>query len=288
MLHQQQQAATEAIHAAEYVEDYLDFVQHMPDVLQRNVTRLLEIDVKYQDLLDELDSLKSALMKDLDSSSRKRTMYNIQRVLIASQELGDQKLRLVQEIQDIVDNKTRQLETDFKKLVWPAREKDRPHSSSSSFSPVVSLSCKNDFGRENETQNENHKTEIQPERSSKRSRRQRHLDVSLREDSVLERHEKEPTVTTSSKKQKKKKRKTKAEKDQTTSPIDPPIDPDEPTYCLCDQVSFGEMIGCDNDECPREWFHFSCVQLTTKPKGKWYCPTCRGDRSNQMKPKTAS
>ena len=26
-----------------------------------------------------------------------------------------------------------------------------------------------------------------------------------------------------------------------------PIDPDEPTYCLCQQVSFGEMIGCDND-----------------------------------------
>lgn len=260
MLHQQQQAATEAIHAAEYVEDYLDYVQHMPDVLQRNVTRLLEIDVKYQDLLDELDVFKSALMKDLDSSSRKRTLYNIHRVLIASQELGDQKLRLVQEIQDIVDNKARQLETDFKKL---------------------------DFGRENETQSENHKAEIQPERSSKRSRRQRHLDVSLREDTVLERHEKEPAVTTSSKKQKKKKRKTKAEKDQTTSPIDPPIDPDEPTYCLCDQVSFGEMIGCDNDECPREWFHFSCVQLTTKPKGKWYCPTCRGDRSNQMKPKTS-
>ncbi len=27
-----------------------------------------------------------------------------------------------------------------------------------------------------------------------------------------------------------------------------PLDPNEPTYCLCQQVSFGEMIGCDNDE----------------------------------------
>lgn len=27
-----------------------------------------------------------------------------------------------------------------------------------------------------------------------------------------------------------------------------PLDPDEPTYCLCNQVSFGEMIGCDNEE----------------------------------------
>ena len=27
-----------------------------------------------------------------------------------------------------------------------------------------------------------------------------------------------------------------------------PVDPNEPTYCLCQQVSYGEMIGCDNQE----------------------------------------
>lgn len=58
------------------------------------------------------------------------------------------------------------------------------------------------------------------------------------------------------------------------------LDPDEPTYCVCQQISFGEMIGCDNPRCPIEWFHFACVHLTNKPKGKWYCPQCRGDRSN--------
>ena len=56
--------------------------------------------------------------------------------------------------------------------------------------------------------------------------------------------------------------------------IDMPVDPNEPTYCLCQQVSYGEMIGCDNTDCPIEWFHFGCMQLTTKPKGKWYCPKC--------------
>jgi len=62
-----------------------------------------------------------------------------------------------------------------------------------------------------------------------------------------------------------------------------PVDPDEPTYCLCEQVSYGEMIGCDNNDCDIEWFHFNCVGLTSKPKGKWYCPNCRGDRPNIMK-----
>lgn len=133
-----------------------------------------------------------------------------------------------------------------------------------------------------------------------------------------------------------KKRKSARQQD-VISPVDQ-IDPDEPLYCLCHQVShvdvlhvdvlrrvptpspdsewaleiysettwfllrhshavpqvtsfvsdllqvsYGEMICCDNEECSMEWFHFSCVSLNTKPKGKWFCPRCRGDRSNQMK-----
>ena len=51
--------------------------------------------------------------------------------------------------------------------------------------------------------------------------------------------------------------------------------PNEPTYCLCQRVSFGEMVGCDDDDCPIEWFHFQCVGLSAKPKGRWLCPPCR-------------
>jgi hypothetical protein len=27
-----------------------------------------------------------------------------------------------------------------------------------------------------------------------------------------------------------------------------PVDPNEPKYCDCNQVSFGEMIACDNED----------------------------------------
>ena len=40
---------------------------------------------------------------------------------------------------------------------------------------------------------------------------------------------------------------------------------------------------CDNDACKIEWFHFGCVKLNAKPKGKWYCPECRGDTHKVMK-----
>eukprot|EP00117_Sycon_ciliatum_P027944 scpid94465/ scgid22583/ Inhibitor of growth protein 2; Inhibitor of growth 1-like protein; p32; p33ING2 len=76
----------------------------------------------------------------------------------------------------------------------------------------------------------------------------------------------------------------------TVIPSDTVIDPNEPTYCVCHQVSYGEMIGCDNTSCEIEWFHFACVSLVSKPKGKWYCPNCRRDhhRADQAKLSTAS
>ncbi|KAI5859380.1 hypothetical protein GGS23DRAFT_586183 [Durotheca rogersii] len=84
------------------------------------------------------------------------------------------------------------------------------------------------------------------------------------------------------------------------------IDPEEPRYCLCNRVSFGTMIQCDNvdvsaretsvtpaceddktrnkrltaprvQNCKQEWFHLECVELSEIPARttKWYCPDCR-------------
>lgn len=49
---------------------------------------------------------------------------------------------------------------------------------------------------------------------------------------------------------------------------------DTTTYCFCEQVSYGEMVACDNDSCEREWFHYGCVGLKEPPIGKWFCSEC--------------
>jgi len=36
--------------------------------------------------------------------------------------------------------------------------------------------------------------------------------------------------------------------DEHGQPIDWQNDPNEPRYCLCNQVSYGDMVGCDNDD----------------------------------------
>lgn len=46
-------------------------------------------------------------------------------------------------------------------------------------------------------------------------------------------------------------------------------------YCKCPYDEVSEMIGCDNENCRIEWFHFDCVGISVPPIGTWYCPECR-------------
>ncbi|KAI5858910.1 hypothetical protein BZA05DRAFT_382754 [Tricharina praecox] len=57
----------------------------------------------------------------------------------------------------------------------------------------------------------------------------------------------------------------------------------EETYCYCNQISYGEMVACDGDECEREWFHLSCVGLSQAPRGKakWYCNDCAKGKTSR-------
>lgn len=51
---------------------------------------------------------------------------------------------------------------------------------------------------------------------------------------------------------------------------------EEPKYCYCDGISSGTMIGCDGDDCEKEWFHVDCVGLEKMPakEESWFCRDC--------------
>lgn len=325
------------------------------------------------------------------SSKQTRAVNQIKQSLISAQELGDEKMQVVTQLQEIIDQKTRQLDVDFKNLDYGARDdpgmassspKDT-HPSSPASVPLsgnnVKVEIKNEDGSSTSTSasiaslNAERTNNVSSsasgagstssnnggDRSWKRSRRGRDavssrgnnsnqfsssnkagsaMDIDRVETSVSSTSKSTTSVqaaqssvaaSTSANVQNKKqaaaankKKKRKSGRSQSgiatgagnggnssgvtasgnnggnggnnshhtrphddTPPLEETIDPDEPTYCLCDQISFGEMILCDNDLCPIEWFHFSCVSLTTKPKGKWFCPNCRGERPSIMKPK---
>ncbi|KAK9236219.1 hypothetical protein V1525DRAFT_433953 [Lipomyces kononenkoae] len=55
------------------------------------------------------------------------------------------------------------------------------------------------------------------------------------------------------------------------------------TYCICNDVSYGDMIACDDKKCKIEWYHLGCVNMKRPPKGEWICPLCLERRKHQLK-----
>lgn len=51
-----------------------------------------------------------------NNGKKLKAIYRIQKALITAQELGDEKLNVVQNLLDLIENKTRQLDLDLKNL----------------------------------------------------------------------------------------------------------------------------------------------------------------------------
>ena len=59
---------------------------------------------------------------------------------------------------------------------------------------------------------------------------------------------------------------------QKTTDNQTPLQSDQAqdNWCYCKKgEDYGPMIGCDNNQCPIEWFHFSCLKMPPNeaPKG---------------------
>ncbi|KAF9786294.1 hypothetical protein BJ322DRAFT_1058736 [Thelephora terrestris] len=57
---------------------------------------------------------------------------------------------------------------------------------------------------------------------------------------------------------------------------------DKNLYCFCQKLSYGTMVGCDDDDCQYQWFHVGCVGLKDPPEGGWYCPECTARRGQKV------
>lgn len=223
-------------YVARYIENFIDLVENVPNDLSRRISRVHELQLDYESSLSKLESNLTRFSKQNNNNNNNSTkgvqrkqnhreqqndevrqlklLLATQHYLIQMQEISDNKLAIIQDALDQLDNKSRELDHDLK-LINAATEGTT------------------------ESNVKNNKT-----------------NASTRNQS---------TASSSS------------------QPKSSTREEPEPTYCICHQVSYGDMICCDNDGCDIEWFHFQCVALASKPKGKWYCPNCRGDRSNQLK-----
>lgn len=324
---------------AQYIEDYMDLVENVPNDIARQLTQLHEHNHKYHQFMTQLESNIHLISNQTSNELRKRNgLAKIQRCLIEIQEIADEKLLLIQSILDQLDGKARQLDFDYRSVTLfnttpnvtnnsrlqlnsgntsaivttnhSSAQRSEGNNSSANIcntinsinnitneiinkevlngssngasntnpsnattTPSTTLSGKRASARRNTTSRTNHDNGDQnaAKRAVKRGVKASNKDLKRSRSNSTHNNNNNNSNNSSL---------LMANNSPPNIYEGAPIDPDEPTYCLCEQVSFGEMICCDNSVCKIEWFHFSCVSLNTKPKGKWFCPNCRGERSN--------
>ncbi|KAJ8278076.1 hypothetical protein GJAV_G00083550 [Gymnothorax javanicus] len=228
-----------------YLEHYLDSIDNLPCELRRNFSVMRELDSRAEEMKGEINRLAAEYItsvRNLGSEQRVERLQRLQSTYSKCREYSSEKVQLAMKTYELVDKHICRLDADLARFEMELKETLALKSCESLSGGVLKKDIRNIKEKK---------------RAKMRGRR------ALEEDSPKKRKLKHrPEV------------KDAAEAAHSSDVLDMPVDPNEPTYCLCHQVSYGEMIGCDNPDCPIEWFHFRCVNLSTKPSGKWFCPRC--------------
>ncbi|XP_015035389.1 inhibitor of growth protein 5 isoform X1 [Drosophila persimilis] len=285
--------------SAVYLENYLDGLESLPTELERNFKLMRKLDDRAQTAMKSIDSHAKDFMRKLAESGalseeeRKERLEDIKALFGKAKEYSDDKVQLAIQTYELVDKQIRRLDNDLARFEGEIQEKA---SSTRAKSEEAVAKKGRKKAKDSKVTGKKKKSASSDEETGRGGSTQINANVSLNSSSNAggQGTKKKKSKVNQEKEtrkggaQKKVVEADDSEKDSchtaATHPsdvMDMPVDPNEPTYCLCHQVSYGEMIGCDNPDCPIEWFHFACVGLTTKPKGKWFCPKCTQDRKKK-------
>ncbi|CRL00776.1 CLUMA_CG014030, isoform A [Clunio marinus] len=240
--------------SALYLEHYLDGLESLPTELKRNFTLLRELDQRAQTLMIQIDETACDMMKNtinskenLSEEEKKSKLKQIQELFTKAKEYGDDKVQLAIQTYELVDKHIRRLDSDLARFEGEIQEKTisvATHGKSEETAvkkgrkktkdPKVSGKKKRSLSDEDENPDEKVVSTTTQNKSSKKQK----LNVSEGGRKVQKKivEAEEPPV--------------EGHFTPSRDVLDMPVDPNEPTYCLCHQVSYGEMIGCDNNDCP--------------------------------------
>lgn len=247
-----------------FVDDYLEYANTLPAELQRLLNTIRELDERSQAMINQASQqtklcLGMASHRNHDNyrdQDNEEAFEKMKKEIEATQEnalsLCTEKVLLARQAHDLIDSHIKRLDEDLNNFAEDLKQEGKLAADEPAILPTLPLVPKS----------EKRKPIYGTPQSKKLDYRDRDWDRERDRDFELM-----PPPGSGNKK-------------DFTAPVDvdQPIDPNEPTYCVCNQVSFGDMIACDNENCQGgEWFHYSCVGLTpeTRFRGKWYCPTCR-------------
>jgi len=208
-------------------------VEHVPDSVIREITKVKKIDHHYEQIMVEIETTTEE--------------HQLAKLLIKLQHLTDLKVQIVGSINDTFGDATDAVKAEFRKIEHESQVFDSAKSE------------KKSKAKETETKEDGSpgKTKKDPTDKKKEPKKRPR---------TVPKPDKEQRVKDDRDARKRQKRETEKKQTDTSN-----NDKAEETYCFCKQVSYGHMICCDNSKCDFGWFHFSCVGLQHKPKGKWFC-----------------
>lgn len=256
----------------------------LPVEVRRNFKLMKELDNRAHDIMKTIDSQSKDYMKEivtrrefLTEDMKQHKMLAINKLFSKAREYSEDKVALAVQTYELVDKHIRRLDYDLEKFEVELQDKtvDDKKVVEVAKSPPKQRGRKKKNAVVEVTKEKRKRIEASDEEAEKIAKKKQKDDNKEKLNCFLQR------VGNNSNGYIKTEDEDEEEDDGLGDGLDMPVDPNEPTYCLCHQVSYGEMIGCDNMDCPIEWFHFACVGLTTKPKGKWYCPKCNQDRKKK-------
>ncbi|XP_061110749.1 inhibitor of growth protein 4-like isoform X2 [Conger conger] len=232
----------------------------MRDLDQRTegLASLQDLPIYLKGQIDSLAREYTGNARTLSSEQKLSLLRQIQQSYGKCKEFGDDKIQLAMQTYEMVDKHIRRLDTDLARFEADLKEKQlesTDYDSASSKGNKESRALKDKKVARTRSKVKNSDDDSNPKNGQKKVKLLHTAEFTA------------PTVNFGNV--------------HPSDVLDMPVDPNEPTYCLCHQVSYGEMIGCDNTDCSIEWFHFACVGLTTKPRGKWYCPRCSQERKKK-------
>lgn len=223
-------------------------LEHLPIELQRNFTLMRDLDARAQGLMKEIDKLADDYLKNLKKElpdKKKEQLMHIQSLFNKAKEYGDDKVQLAIQTYELVDKHIRRLDSDLARFEAEIQDKAL---SSSRIQEETGASKK---GRKKLKEKEKRKkgtAGASSEDETKAARKKQKKGSSVTSSAST------GAVGSGA-----------AGSDATSlghpaDVLDMPVDPNEPTYCLCHQVSYGEMIGCDNpDVCIGILFYFRLI-----------------------------
>jgi len=257
------------------LKNYEDIMKQFPPDGQKQASRYYEIDCRHSHILSKLTKFAKKT-NEFTSTDEQR----VKQLLIESLDLADKKVNITECLLDMVGKHMLNLNMNVKEIKMAQLCKNKSNKKRI-------LKCMPDY-KEIDSDSID---DVNIDNSNKRPKRNvtkvtttlnKNVNINANLDKKSSTNQNIKNTSSNKKSKIKAPKNKKVVSESESSDTDSDL---QPYYCICEEISYGDMVCCDNDLCPIQWFHFGCVSLHRKPKGKWYCPRCRATNCKTVKPR---